>query len=109
MSFEFWIQVFFSPVYAFIASLLIFLFVKFNYKEKSVDIVSFLKLVGHWAGITGAVLFGIGIVISYAFFPGGAQTPLFAIFVIGPIGVSLGCIVGTVLWLIKLKKGKQPA
>jgi len=89
--------IFFSPLIAFPASLIVFFFVvrTLNGKVKLM-IKEYFSIIGYWALIGLGVAFVV--IVTLTIISNSSQGPL-ALIIDGPLGVSSGILIGTGIWV----------
>jgi hypothetical protein len=91
---------FFSPIVASFLAVLAFVCVRLiNSGAPPAAFSRFVRIVFGWALGLGAAAFAVSLLL--AFMAGASTGPLGAIFVFGPVGFTLGTIIGVSLWLFR--------
>src|SRR3989344_5526038 len=89
--------IFCSPIAATLFAVVIFMLVRLSNRNTSPGAFSlFLKIVLGWALGLGVAAFAVS--LFYSKMVGASTGPLGAIFVFGPLGFTVGVIIGTVQW-----------
>ena len=92
-----------SPIYAALLSLVVYLYVRF--KIKIVEAPSFFRFLVSVFGLAfllGAI--GFFLMFAYCMHINSGNCPLAAIFVTGPLGFSLGAVLGLIRWSYRVSK-----